>query len=315
MDLDSLHHYCRIHGLAEAALSAEARALVYSVALPRFLELFEQCQIPATFFVIGEDAEEAFSKNSLTRAVAEGHELGNHSHTHPYALSRWGREDLSRELSSAALALQRVSGVRPVGFRAPGYTLSPLLYEVLEAQGYLYDSSAFPATPYHAAKACVMGLLSLLGRPSQSILDSPRVLFAPRTPYFPCRTAPYRRGDGRTLELPMAVAPWTRIPFIGTLVMAMPWPLVEWVYRSARRTSFFNFELHAVDLLDARDGIPAGLVKQQRDLAIPWEQKRDRLRQVLGWLARDFVPCTLQTAATRLGAGGQLPVEKQSSPV
>ena len=35
-------------------------------------------------------------------------------------------------------------GVRPVGFRAPGYAIDETVYTLLEERGYLYDSSLLP---------------------------------------------------------------------------------------------------------------------------------------------------------------------------
>src|SRR5262249_936908 len=153
--------------------------------------------------------------------------------------------------------------------RAPGYTLNAALYGALEAQGYRYDSSTFPAPPYYLAKAGVMGALSMLGRPSRAILDSPAVLFAPRDPYWPDPANPYSKGAGKVFELPIATAPATRVPFIGGLAVGFPSGVVRPLYATLRRTGFFNFELHAVDLLGMDDGIPKALVRAQRDLAIP----------------------------------------------
>jgi hypothetical protein len=173
---------------------------------------------------------------------------------------------------------------------------------VLEARGYVYDSSTFPAVPYYAAKALVMGALATLGRPSRAILDSPRVLFAPTQAYAPDPAAPYARGRGTVLELPMAVAPLTRVPFIGTFAVALPRPVVRAAYLSLGRAPHFNFELHGVDVLGPSDGIPAPLLRQQRDLRVPVKDKLERLEQVFRWLRDDFEVLTLIDAATRLGA-------------
>src|SRR5262249_35857960 len=132
-------------------------------------------------------------------------------------------------------------GERPVGFRAPGYTLSAMLYQVLCDQQYRYDSSVFPAAPYYAAKAAVMGALAVLGRPSRAVLGTPKVLLAPREPYFPNPEDPYRRGGGKMLELPIATAGMARMPFIGTTVSILPLRAVRSLYRSIRQSKFFNF--------------------------------------------------------------------------
>lgn len=301
VDLDSLPHYCRIHGLPESLLDARARGLVYSTAVPRLRELFASVGVPGTFFAIGEDVEaDAGAAAALRSAHEAGVEVASHSYSHDYALTRRTPESIREDLRRADEVLEAATGVRPVGFRAPGYTLNAALYAATVERGYRYGSSAFPAAPYYTAKAAVMGALALLGRPSRAVLDSPRVLLSPRTPYRPDPAQPYRRGSGAVLELPMAVTPGVRFPFIGTFATTLPLPAVRAAYRSLGRDAFFNFELHAVDVLGAEDGIPPELVRQQRDLRVPVAHKLERLRTLFGWLKADSDVVTLRDAAAWL---------------
>jgi hypothetical protein len=300
VDLDSLHHYCRIHGLPESLLDARVRGLVYGAAVPRFVELFNEVGLPATFFAIGEDLELAGAAAALRASHAAGVEVASHSFAHDYALSRRSPGEMAEDVRRSLDVLEQAVGTRPVGFRAPGYTLSPALYQALCDAGLAYDSSTFPAAPYYAAKAAVMGALALLGRPSRSVLDRPRVLAAPTVPYRPDAEEPYARGRGAVVELPVAVSPVLRVPFIGTLAVAAPWPLVRQAYGALRGAVHLNFELHAVDLLGGEDGLPGPLLRQQRDLGVPWVEKRRRLREVFRWMQRDFQVVTLRDAAAQL---------------
>lgn len=303
VDLDSLPHYCRIHGVDEAVLDARARALVHEVAIPRYLELFSSLGISGTFFAIGEDLLEPKAAHALGGAHRAGVEIASHTYSHDYAISRRTSESITADLARAEAAIEAATGALPVGFRAPGYTLSPELYKAAEARGYLYGSSAFPAAPYYLAKAAVMGGLALRGTPSRSVLDSPRVLFAPRAPYRPDPERPYSRGSGALIELPMTVAPVTRFPFIGTFAATLPRAFVRSLYRSCRgSTAFFNFELHAIDVLDAGDGVPEVLVARQRDLRVPHKEKLARLREIFGWLATDYQVKTLSEVARALAS-------------
>lgn len=297
VDLDSLPHYCRIQGLSESLLDESALGLVARVAIPRLLELFDSK--PATFFVIGGDVRLPGMNQALRDSAAAGVELASHSYSHDYGISRWGQAEIDVDLRRCEEALAQV-GAKPLGFRAPGYTLSPAMLQAVAARGYEYDSSTFPATPYYLAKAGVMGALAAMQRPSRAILDSPRVLLAPRTPYRPSLKSPYARGDAPLIELPMAVAPVTRLPFIGTFATSLPWPLVELTFRSLSRDAFFNFELHAIDVVDETDGIPPELVRQQRDLRVPAKEKMKRLRTLFSWLSEDRERVTVLGAARAL---------------
>src|SRR5690606_6966763 len=205
---------------------ADTALAVYRRGVERFLDLFATRRVPATFFAVGEDLLDDESAAILRAAAHAGHEIGNHTWSHDYALTRRSPAEIAEEVARGEEAIQAAVRRRPRGFRAPGYTLTPELYGVLLERGYLYDSSVFPAAPYYAAKASIMGARALGGGPSRAVLDGPSVLRAPTTPYFPDREEPYRRGHGRTVELPIAVAPFTRAPFIGTSALAFPRPAV-----------------------------------------------------------------------------------------
>jgi hypothetical protein len=286
VDVDPIPCYYRIHGLGDPP--PELRDTVARRALPRFAELFARRGIAATFFVVGEDVDPGAlgSRARAARALylelsRAGHELGNHSYSHPYDLARWPRERARDEVVRAHDLVGELGG-RVRGFRAPGYDLSPALIEELERLGYLYDSSIFPAPGYYAAKAAVMAALAASGRPSGAVLTDPRALAAPAGPYRPSSRAPWRRGASPIIELPIAVTPLVRLPAIGTSLILAPGWLRARLIGSMRRRGFFNLELHGIDLIDAEeDGIPGELVARQPDLRVPLARKRDALEAAL----------------------------------
>ena len=274
VDLDAIACYLRIHALADAP-SGDARFAILRRALPRLGELFAKHGIRATLFVVGQDLEEdGEGRRILVDLAKAGHEIASHSYTHPYNLVRLGREQIAVELDRAHAAIAAATGQPPVGFRAPGYEISAELIDLLCERGYRYDSSAFPAIPYYLAKAAVMAAIRVTGRASGSILGSPKVLGAPRSPYRPAARAPYRRGDRPIMELPVTVTPALRLHVIGTMLVISP----EWLRRrlvaSALTTSHFNLELHGIDLADATaDGISPALVARQPDLRVSLARK------------------------------------------
>ena len=302
VDLDTLPHYCRIHGLPESILSPEQRALIWTAAVPRLLARFSRFGIRATLFAIGEDLSDPDAASTL-RAAASRHELASHTFAHAYDVSRWPEPRIAEDLAAAQRAIASLVGRAPVGLRAPGYTLSPALYAAAAVQGFRYGSSTFPSLPYYAAKATILAAMRLVGRRSRSVLDRPRVLFAPRRAYFPDPVEPYRRGQGPLLELPITVTPILRLPFIGTLITLWPKAAVATLYRGLRREPFLNLELHAVDALGSDDGLPEPLVKKQRDLGLPVEEKLSRLDAALARIAADFELLALEDAEKRLRSG------------
>lgn len=306
IDLDGVACYYRIHGLGPPP--AELEHIVLERALPRAARLFAARGIRVTWFVVGRDADAELAlpdraaraaNAQRLRALAErGDELGNHSYSHPYELARLSPAEVGAELDGCDRVLRAVSGARPRGFRAPGYDLSPAMLEHLARAGYHYDSSLFPAPGYYAAKAAVMALLALAGRPSGAVMTNPRALAAPAAPYRPAMSAPWRRGQASVVELPIAVTPWTRIPAIGTSLLVAPALLRTHIVRAMARRPFFNFELHGIDFADAEhDGIPGELVARQPDLRLPIDDKLARLERLLDQLAADWRFATLAEVA------------------
>jgi hypothetical protein len=293
VDLDPLRCYYGIHGLGDAP--ATLVDVVMRKALPRFAAVFARHEIPATLFVVGEDValRSAIGRDELGRLAAAGHEIGNHSQTHPYELARMSEDQIDRELEAAEEVLVEIAGGPIVGFRSPGYDLSPTLLRVLERRGYHYDSSVFPSWPYYLAKAGVLATMALTGRMSKSVIGDPRALVAPTEPYRPGRS-PWARGDSSVVELPVTVTRGLRFPGIGTWILTAPPRLRYFLLDRLRARSFFNFELHGLDLLDAEeDGIPAVLVEKQPDLRVPLSKKLAALEATLDRLRLDYEFVTL----------------------
>ncbi len=315
IDLDDLSCYYRIHGMGQAP--ADLRTVILENAVPRAAEWLARHDVVATWFVVGRDVdveavgdsgtgEEVAVGREILRALHRGgHELANHSYSHPYQLARMSDADIHHEISECDRVLRELTGGPIRGFRAPGYDLCATALQVLELRGYRYDSSIFPAPPYYLAKAAVMAALAITRRPSGAVLTDPRALIAPRRPYRPDSTAPWRRGDSSVIELPVSVTPWLRVPVIATSLMLAP-PLVrERLLAAIAREPLFNFELHGIDFADAEeDGIPGELVDRQPDLRLPVKAKLARLDEIMKQLRRSFDFTTLAQVAEAVAASG-----------
>jgi peptidoglycan-N-acetylglucosamine deacetylase len=101
---------------------------------PRLLDILAQRNIKATFYVIGRSVD--LHPGILRRTVAEGHEIGNHSHTHRL-LSKLGDTEVRQEMQRCQDAIGRAAGVRPRTMRPPYGGLLQRQREMLHAEfGY-----------------------------------------------------------------------------------------------------------------------------------------------------------------------------------
>src|SRR3989440_5011502 len=83
---------------------------------PKLLDLLAARHLKATFFVVGQNA--ADHPEILKRAVREGHEIANHSWSHPN-LGKMSDEGVRRELQKTDDAIVAAIGKRPTLMRPP----------------------------------------------------------------------------------------------------------------------------------------------------------------------------------------------------
>jgi len=83
---------------------------------PRLLDMLRRRNVKATFYVIGERA--ANHPDIIRRIVTEGHEVGNHTWTHPN-LKKLSDDAVRRELNKTRDAIVSACGVQPRTMRPP----------------------------------------------------------------------------------------------------------------------------------------------------------------------------------------------------
>ncbi|MFN2541522.1 MAG: polysaccharide deacetylase family protein [Chthoniobacterales bacterium] len=88
---------------------------------PKLLDLLAAHHIKATFFVIGENVAE--HPEIVARAAHEGHEIGNHSWSHPN-FGKMSDDAVRRQLQRTDDALKSATGRRPTLLRPPYGSLS-----------------------------------------------------------------------------------------------------------------------------------------------------------------------------------------------
>jgi len=108
------------------------------------LEQLDQFGIKATFFVVGQIAED---NPSLVRSLARaGHEIASHGWDHR-RVQHFTPGSFRADVSRSKDALEQVTGQSVLGYRAPTFSIghhSPWAIDVLVELGMSYDSSIYP---------------------------------------------------------------------------------------------------------------------------------------------------------------------------
>jgi peptidoglycan-N-acetylglucosamine deacetylase len=211
LDLDDRWSYLRTAG--DAAWADYPSYL--EVVVPRIIDRLAQHRVRATIFVVGHDATRDANRDAIT-ALAESHEIGNHSFNHDQTIHRWPEEKIEDDLARTEDAIGAVTGRKPDGFRGPGYTLSTATLRVLLRRGYAYDASTLPSYLGPLARAFYFRATKLEG----SDRDARGELFGSfadgRRPLKPYCWA----IDGRELlEMPVTTFPGVKVPIHVSYVL------------------------------------------------------------------------------------------------
>ncbi len=206
LDLDNQWTYLRTHGDS----GWESYPSYLDVVVPHVLQILEQRDLTITFFIVGQDAAIASNRDSLAAISAAGHEIGNHSFRHEQWLHLYDEAELDAELAKAEEAIVDVTGVKPDGFRGPGYSLSTSTLRVLVRRGYRYDASTFPTYLGPLARAYYFRTAKL----SPEEREQRRKLFGTlRDGTRPIKPYRWQMDEGIMLELPVTTLPMFKIPF------------------------------------------------------------------------------------------------------
>jgi len=140
LDLDNKWSYMKTHGDA----GWESFPSYLDVVVPRALKFLQERNLNITFFIVGQDAALDKNLDALRQISDAGHEIGNHSFNHEPWLHLYSKEQLCEEFEKTENAIARFTDQKLIGFRGPGYSLSPTVLEVLAERGYEYDCSTLP---------------------------------------------------------------------------------------------------------------------------------------------------------------------------
>jgi peptidoglycan/xylan/chitin deacetylase (PgdA/CDA1 family) len=300
LDLDNLWAYLKTHGDPDW----ERRPSFLPAVVPRLLEIFGEHGLTTTVFAVGADVERDDGAAAVAAIAAAGHEVANHSHGHEPWLHRYSRSQLEDELALTEEAIVTAGAPRPVGFRGPGYSLTPDLLQLLIDRDYSYDATTLPtwigplARAYHnrTAVSADVGRDELFGG-----LARVRA---------PVRAYRWRWGDHVDLiELPVTTMPLFRLPIHGSYLLRL--------YEVSPRLAFGYFDtalrlcrfrgvapsllLHPTDLLD-RSEAPG--MEFFPGMAVSGADKAVLLNRVLTTLRRHFELVGTGEHVARLRAAG-----------
>jgi len=155
------------------------------------LKLFDKYEIKATFFVPAVVAEKF--PTVMNEVVKQGHEMACHGLKHDRKEATLGIGQELRIIRTATKIIQTVTGVRPVGFRAPLFDVNESCWIALQKNDYLYDSSIV-CSPFYGNHR----------------------VFSPSRPFL--LPVPKTSGNHTLFEIPVSTNPLLPFPLGGAFL-------------------------------------------------------------------------------------------------
>jgi peptidoglycan-N-acetylglucosamine deacetylase len=298
LDLDNKWSYMKTHGDS----GWEAYPSYLEVLIPRILTFFKAHNLTITFFIVGQDA--ALKKNhDLLKAIADaGHEVGNHSYHHEPWMHLYSPEQVEVEIARAEDEIENATGQRPVGFRAPGYSLSRTALSVLARKGYLYDASTFPSllAPLARSYYFTTAKFNAEQRHERAMLGGTlRDALRPIKPYR------WQMETATVIEIPVTTMPLIRTPIHVSYLFGLVCFSRDFAYH------YFNMALklcsltgtapslllHPTDFLGCDDVSELFFIP---GMSLPSGEKLEFVSHILRRLSDQFTVLKLQQHAGRL---------------
>jgi hypothetical protein len=284
VDLDNLWAYLKTHGDPDWARLPS----FLPTAVPRLLAALGEHGVTGTFFAVGTDVERDDGARAVADVHTAGHEVANHSYQHEPWLHRYSRDELTAELARTEEAIVAAGAPHPVGFRSPGYSVSPDLLAVLADRGYTYDASVLPTWIGPLARAFHNRTAPASDQRRDELFGGFSRVLAPN------RAHRWRLPDGTHLaELPVTTMPLLRVPVHGAYVLqlhSISPRLARAYFTGAMRLCRLlgvgpSLLVHPTDVLG---GAEAPGLEFFPGMAVPTEQKVSLLDWMLATLCRHF---------------------------
>ena len=143
--------------------------------LPRILKILDRQQVPASFFIPAVSAVLHPQVIKDIQGARLQHEIGVHGWIHERLPLLNNEQEEQRLLNQSIETLTKMTGKRPIGYRAPSWKHSSWTMGQVKAAGFLYDSSLMASDDAYE--------LLLDGKPT-GIVELPIERILDDSPYF-----------------------------------------------------------------------------------------------------------------------------------
>ncbi len=250
----------------------------------RFFRIADEYDFRYSIYVIGRDLEKTENRERVGEWSSQGHEIGNHSWSHPINIGVMSKSGIRGEVELSHKIIEETTGHKPDGFISPAWSTSPELIRVLMELGYSYDASSFPSWVIFPVMLKYMynhigseKIFRILRRRDFLLnLFGPRGVYRSNGDLF---GGDAKKGGGITV-MPMPTN-HLRVACWHTMAFVLGWGLHKKILDSClRETDAFYYTVHPADLMDRNDLDPKRRIFLER-LDTPLGKKTEILRKAI----------------------------------
>jgi peptidoglycan/xylan/chitin deacetylase (PgdA/CDA1 family) len=160
-----------IHGIMKRRIHLTFDDGPHPIHTPRLLDELKSSGILATFFVVGKNLETKEGMDLVQRAADEGHQIGNHTYSHPY-LTKLNEDQIREQISKTERLIGKMNkGIKI--FRPPYGHHNFLVDQVAQSLGYrtvLWNVDTLDWHEEHCARWIERGMEQILEQRDSIVL-------------------------------------------------------------------------------------------------------------------------------------------------
>lgn len=248
----------------------------FGAVADRFFDIAGKYNFKYSIYVLGKDLEDAGNRRHVREWASQGHEIGNHSWSHPTNLGAMAGRQMREEIEKAHKIISCSIGHEPKGFVSPAWSTSRQLFDILIGLKYEYDISLFPSWLMYPALAKLVVNHFKDERMSGFVRRKDFLYFLAGQRGVHNITA----GENSIMALPM---PSNRLRMASwhTLVFMFGRKIHEMILRSCLHdVDAFYYVVHPADLIDEKDLARGRKIHLER-LKTPLKQKIENLESAI----------------------------------
>lgn len=257
IDVDSPLKLLNFYQITGVTFTQDQLEFFYKIAFERALDFFSKHNLKATFFVVGDELENSIPiRNIISDTFTAGHEIENHTYSHPYGLAELSRNEAIDEIIRCNQIVENITNQKPNGFRSPGYSINSALINELERLGFKYDSSGF----WSIMNPILSMSHKILFKNGLTNSGFGEVTYRlKQQPYYPDKHNWLNEGEKRSIiELPLPRVNFTNLPYYHNFNLWAPQSLTSFSTKFIDKPLLI-YLFHIIEFVDLNDDIPPAL--------------------------------------------------------